>query len=109
MRSRFCRCRTQLIVSGKSSAFAWRAVAREEGPGRDERRVQAGVARAGAELGEIAPEHRFAAGQGELEDPEPPRLRERADPVLGLELRAVPLTADVERVRAVRAVQRALI
>ena len=27
MRSRFCRCRTQLIVSGKSSSFAWCAAA----------------------------------------------------------------------------------
>ena len=27
MRSRFWRCRTQLIVSGKSSSFAWRAAA----------------------------------------------------------------------------------
>ena len=55
-----------------------RARAREQRPGRDERRVQAGVARAGAELVEIAPQHRLAAGQRELEDPEPrapPRTR----------------------------------
>ena len=86
-----------------------RPVAREEGPGGDERRVQAGVARAGAELDEIAAQHRLAARERELEHAEPARLPEGADPVLGLELVAVPLVPDVERVRAVRAVQRALV
>ena len=85
------------------------ALAREERPGGDERRVQAGVARAGAQLDEIAAQHRLAARERELQDAERARLAERADPVLGLELVAVRLAADVERVRAVRAVQRALV
>ena len=86
-----------------------RPLAREQRPGGDQRRVQAGLARTGAELDEIAAQHRLTAGERQLQDAEPPRLAERADPVLGLQLPAVPLAADVERVRAVRAVQRTLV
>ena len=84
-------------------------LAREVDPGGDERRVEAGVACARAELDQIAAQHRLAAREGELQDAECARLPERSDPVLRLELVAVLLVADVERVRAVRAVQRALI
>ena len=73
-----------------------RALAREQRPGRDERRVQPRVARAGAQLVEIAAEHRLTAGERELQDAEPPRLPERAEPVLGLQLVAVLLAADVD-------------
>ena len=78
-----------------------RALAREERAGGDERRVQAGVARAGAQLDEIAAQHRLAARERELQDAEPPRLRERADPVLGLELaggtRSPPMSSGFEQ------------
>ena len=85
------------------------ALAREVDPGGDERRVEAGVARARAELVQIAAQHRLAARERELEHAERARLPEGADPVLRLELVAVLLVADVHRVRAVRAVQRALV
>ena len=45
----------------------------------------------------------------ESETPELARLAKRASPVVGLELVAVFVLADVDRVRAVRAVERALV
>ena len=86
-----------------------RALAREQGAGGDQRRVQTRLPRGRAQLVQIAAQHRLAAGQGQLDDPQLARLAERADPVAGLELVAVRIPADVDRVRAVRAVQRALI
>ena len=62
-----------------------------------------------AQLGQVPAQHRLAAGERELKDAEAARLTERPEPVLGLELVAVRLATDVERVRAVRAVQRALV
>ena len=86
-----------------------RPLAREQRPGGDQRRVQAGVARARAQLDQVAAQHRLAARERELQDAQRARLPERAEPVLGLELGAVALAADVERVRAVRTVQGALV
>ena len=96
-----------VVEPGRLQRF--RALGSEQGPGGDERRVETGVARARAELVQVAAEHRLAARERELQDAEPARLVEGANPVLGLQLGAVLLAADVERVRAVRAVQRALV
>ena len=126
MRSRLCRCRTQLIVSGKSSPRARRAAAIffsndrlpamrslssafglwieictwsrpadfgacarwrvNSVPAVISEGVQAGVARARAQLDQVAAQHRLAARERELQDAQRARLPERAEPVLGLEL-----------------------
>ncbi len=86
-----------------------RALVGEVDPGGDQRRVETGVARARAQLDQIAAQHRLAARERELQHAERARLPEGAGPVLGLQFDAVLLVSDVERVRAVRAVQRALV
>src|SRR5262249_36578943 len=87
------------------------AIAVENGSGGDQRRIPAGVSRPAAQLNQIAAQHRLASRQRELQYAKTARLPERADPILGPELpaRAVFVLADLERVRAVRAVQRALV
>src|SRR4051812_31775755 len=74
------------------------------GPG-DGRGIRAGAAPRGDQLVGVATEHWPPAGQGELEDAERARLVEDTLPVLALELGAVAVGADVERIRAVRAAQ----
>ena len=53
-----------------------RALAREQGPGGDQRRVQSRVARARAQRHEITAQHRLSAGERELQDAELSRLTE---------------------------------
>ena len=67
-----------VVESGRLQRL--RALAREVDAGRDERRVEAGVARRRAELDQVAAQHRLAASERELENAEGARLPERAVP-----------------------------
>src|SRR5919205_737259 len=111
MRSRFWRCRTQLIVSGNPSARAARAAAiflsNERIPAIRSFSSGSGLWIETCTWSRPASLSCAARRRG-LEDAERPRLAEGPDQVLGPGLRAPALAADVDRVRAVRAVQRAL-
>ena len=149
MRSRFCRCRTQLIVSGKSSSLAMRAAAiffsNDRLPAMRSLSSAIGLwieictwsrpadfsacarSRVKSVPAVISDEYRPASRapaqsstrsrrsigsppvSASCRTPSARASRNDAEPVLGLELVAVALAADVERVRAVRAVQRALV
>jgi len=83
------------------------AVAGEAERGGDERLIEAERVRVGDELFEIAADERLAAGESELQRPELTRLREDALPIACRELGL--LAREVDRVGAVRAVERAAV